>query len=336
MKSQECIQGINMRILLTGAAGFIGSYVLRYLTDNGCSINAIVKNSSRITPGKNINIIRGDINDIDIAEKSMNGCDVVIHLAAVVRSSLNDPSEFYRTNFFGTLNLLEAAEKAKIKKFIFTSTLSAHAFLNQSIINEDSLIKPDKYFNEYAESKARAEEYVISYAHHRVPYIILYPTRMFGPGPLTDSNAAIKAVNLYLKNKLPFLIDGGEQYANWAFVEDVARGIVSAALNDITNERFILGGHNITLAEVYNIADDFTHKKHLRINISKKTALRIASFLKFQAGLFGKQPLVTPEWLNYILDSQKLTCRKAVDLLDYKITSFPLAFKKTIDWLMNN
>ncbi len=324
-----------MRILLTGASGFIGSYVLRYLTDNGCSVTALVKNSSKLNSGKNISIIHGDINDFDIVKKSMKDCDIVIHLAAIVRSSINDPSDFYRTNFSGTCNLLRAAEENEIRKFVFTSTLSAYTFSNESIINEDSMIKPDKYFNEYAESKAQAEESVISYASRGVPYIILYPIRLFGPGPLTDANAAIKAVDLYLKNKLPFLIEGGEQYANWAFVEDIAKGIVSAALNDITNEKFILGGENLSLVEVYNAADEFTCKKHLRINISKKTALRIASFLKFQSGVFGKQPLITPEWLNIILESRKLSCRKAVDLLDYKITPFPVAFKKTIDWLKN-
>ena len=113
--------------------------------------------------------------------------------------------------------------------------------LSSRIINEESLIKPKKYFSEYAESKAKAEELVLEYSKSVFSYIILYPTRVFGIGPLTDANGATNAISLYAKNKFPFVIDGGKQFSSWAFAEDVAMGIVNAVNNSVFNEKYILG-----------------------------------------------------------------------------------------------
>jgi nucleoside-diphosphate-sugar epimerase len=326
-----------MRILLTGATGFIGSYTLGSLLDAGHCVNILIRYPEKfIYPVKDrIQVYNGDVNDFDSVKRSIENCDVVIHLAALVKSSAKDPSLFYHTNLQGTANLLKAAEQGRIKKFIFTSSLSAHGFSNDEIICEHSLIKPKKYFNEYAESKARAEELVEDYGDHGLPYIIIYPTRMFGIGSLSDANASTKVISLYLKNRLPFVIDHGKQYASWAFVEDIARGIVSAAVSNISNERFLLGGENKTLAEVYDMADAVSGKKHLRFSINFKTSMVSASILEFLAGAFGRKPIVTKEWLKFILDSRKFSCEKAVVNLNYKITPFNRAMGKTIDWLLH-
>jgi nucleoside-diphosphate-sugar epimerase len=324
-----------MKILLTGASGFIGRYVLKLLIENGHDINVLVRDPSKLICKNNrgIKVFKGNINDYDSVFKSMEDCVIVIHLAALVSSSAKYPSDFYRSNLQGTRNMLTAAEKNKTKKFIFTSSLSAHAFSHNAILNEDAIIKSEKYFSKYAETKGRAEELVMEYSKKGLSYIIIYPARVFGIGPLTDSNGASKALSLYLKNKLPFLIDHGNQYASWTFVEDAAKGIVSAALSSISNERFILGGENKTLDEVYRMADNITGKKHLKINLKSKTALSIASILEFKARLIKKQPLITREWLSFVLESQKVSSHKAETQLNYKITPFNQSLEKTIGWL---
>lgn len=322
-------------MLLTGGNGFIGNYVLRYLIESGNEVNAIVRGPlklSQINRNK-IKIFIGDINDSDFVNRAAEGCDIIIHLAALVRSSAKNPSDYFRTNIYGTSNLLKASVQYKIKKFVFISSLSAHDYVDAEYISEDSLIKPERYFNEYAESKARAEELVIEYAKSGISYIIIYPTRVFGIGPLSDSNAAAKAISLYLKNRLPFLVEGGSQFSNWAFVEDVARGIVKAAASDLSNETFILGGENRTLHDVYNLADEISGKKHLRINLKMNTALNFTSIFELLAKLSGRPPLITRKWLNYVMDSVKISCRYAVDKLNYEITPFNPALEKTVDWL---
>jgi nucleoside-diphosphate-sugar epimerase len=324
-----------MKILLTGAGGFIGGYVLKFLLNAGYETNILVRDNSKFfnTGNTNLKVYTGSITDTETVNESIRGCDIVIHMAALVRSSAQNPNDFFETNVQGTLNLLKASEKNKIKKFIFVSSLSAFDTIKQSIINEEALIKPKKYFSEYAESKAKAEELVLEYSKSGFSYIILYPTRIFGIGPLTDSNGATKAISLYLKNKLPFVIDGGKQFSSWAFAEDVAMGIVNAVNHPVFNERYILGGENRTLSDVYDFADRISGRKHLRINLKNSIALSLASAIEFHSKLFNKKPLVTREWLNYVMESQKVSSEKAIAQLNYQITPIENALEKTIRWL---
>lgn len=324
-----------MKILLTGGSGFIGSYVLRFLIERKQHVNVLVRDPSKLIKMNKdfINVYKGSINNYESITRAIEGCEIVIHLAALVSSSAKNAADFYKSNVQGTSNLLSAAAQHKVKRFIFTSSLSAHAFLNHLIINENSLINPDKYFSKYAESKAISEKLVTEYSRRGISYIIIYPARVFGIGSLKDANGAAKAVSLYLKNRLPFLVDHGDQFANWAFVEDIANGIISAALSRISNEKFILGGENRTLADVYRIADNISGKKHLKINLRNKTALFLGSLFEIHAKIFNRRPLITREWLAFILESRKISSEKAISQLNYNITPFNLALERTICWL---
>jgi nucleoside-diphosphate-sugar epimerase len=326
-----------MKIMLTGGTGFIGRYVLQFLIGDGYEVNAMVRDPSKLNlksyPA--IKIIEGDLNNLQAVENSVSGCDVVIHLAALVRTKAENPEEFMNTNFKGTKNLLIASKRNSVKKVVFASSLSAHSIIPRPLINEECLARPEKYFSEYAKSKGMAEDLVVNYGEEGLSYVILYPQRMFGIGPLTDANGATKALQLYLKNKLPFLIDSGNQLASWSYVEDVAKGIISATSKDVINRKYILGGVNETLSNVYKMADKISGKAHLKIYLKNKMALSLASVIERTAKLLGKNPLITREWLNYILESQKVSSGKAIKELNYNITPIEVALKKTINWLMS-
>lgn len=324
-----------MKIMLTGGTGFIGSYVLRFLLEAGFKVNAHVRDSSKLALKNHsaLRIFEGDINDLKTVNDSLSDCDVAIHLAALVRTKANNPNEFIETNYKGTENLLLASKQNGVKKFVFTSSLSAHSVIPSSFVTEESLRKPEKYFSEYAETKGKAEELVVNFGSNGLPYVIIYPQRLFGIGPLTDANGATKALRLYMKNKLPFLINSGNQFASWAFVEDVARGIISAAIKNVYNQKYIIGGENKTLSDVYKMADKISGKEHLKINLKSSRALSLASVIEKLAKFLRKNPFITREWLNYILDSQRVSSQKAIIELNYKITPLETALEKTINWL---
>ena len=322
-----------MKIMLTGGTGFIGSYVLRFLLDEGYRVNALLRDSSKLVLKNHsaLKIFEGDINNKNEVKKSLSGCDVVIHLAALVRTKADNPKEFFDTNFKGTENLLLASRQNDVKKFVFTSSLSAHSIIPHPFVTEEYLRKPQKYFSEYAETKGRAEELVVNFGEKGLPYVIIYPQRLFGIGPLTDANGATKALQLYMRNTLPFLINSGNQFASWSFVEDVARGIISAAVKKVYNQKYILGGENKTLSDVYKMADKISGKAHLKIYLKSSTALSLASVMEKSAVILRKNPLITKEWLNYVLDSQKVSSEKAINELNYKITPIETALEKTIN-----
>ena len=326
-----------MKIMLTGGTGFIGSYVLRFLLEDGHQVNALARNSFKLNIANypSLKIFEGNLNNLNVINSSLSGCDVIIHLAAKVSATTGKPEEYFSSNFRGTKNLLMASKQNKVKKFVFTSSLSAHSIIPDSLVSEESLRKPEKYFSKYAETKGKAEELVINYGKEGLRYIIIYPQRMFGIGPFNDANGATKALWLYLKNKLPFLIDSGNQFASWSFVEDVARGIVSAATKEIFNQKYILGGENETLANVYKIADEISGKPHLKINLRSSAGLSLVSLIERLAKRLGKNPIITKEWLNYVLESQKVYSEKAIRELNYKITPLNIALEKTVNWLIS-
>lgn len=327
-----------MKILLTGATGFIGNYVLPLLIKEGYTVNTLVRKPSNLILSNHprVNIVKGDISCSEDLNHAADGCEIVVHLAALVQATSKDSEAFRKINFQGTENILKAALKAGVKKFIFTSSISACKYLPLPVITEQSLVRPEKCFGEYAEAKADAEQLVKDYSLKGLNYIIIYPARVFGIGPLTDANGATKAIAMYMNNKLPFLINGGEQYSCWSFVEDVARGIASAVSCNQINQRYILGGQNLTLAELYHITDRITGSKHLKINVSVKTALRIALLIEKSARLTRSHPLITREWLKFLLQSQKLSSGKAIAELNYTITPIEIALEKTIRWLLNS
>lgn len=324
-----------MNVLLTGGTGFIGGYVLRYLLDAGHHVKLLVRDSSQVVEGHHprVSVFPGGLNDADARCRSMAGCDVVIHLAAVVAATARSESAFNDTNLQGTRDLLQDAQENGIRKFVFASSLSAHCIGPNLMADEESLRDRTEHFCEYSKTKGLAEKLVLASG---LPYIIVYPTRVFGIGPLKDSNAATKVLSLFLKNRLPFLIEGGEQYSSWAFVEDVAHGIVSAATGVVMNQKYILGGENKTLAGVYRLTDLISRKKHLKISLKTRTAISLASVLELEATLLRRKPLITRQWLAYVLESQQLSSAKAIRELDYHITSFETALEKTILWLQTS
>lgn len=326
-----------MKILLTGATGFIGSYVLPLLINEGYEVAALVRNTFKLIlkDHPRLKIFRGDINNIADIQTAVEGCQTVIHLAALVQSTSKIPDAFNKINFLGTENILKASKNAGVKRFIFSSSLSACTYIPLPVINEESLVRPDRCFSDYAETKALAEQMVKDFSDERMHYIIIYPARVFGIGPLNDANGATKALSLYLDNKLPFMIDRGDQYSSWVSVEDIAKGIVSSVSSNKINQRYIFGGENRTLAEVYNIADRISGRRHFRINIKSTTALRLASIIETTAKLTGRHPLITREWLEFLIQSQKLSSQKAMTDLNYRITPIEIAMNKTIRWLKN-
>ena len=327
-----------MKILLTGGSGFIGSYVLRYLVEAAYDINVLARDPSKlnIIECSRLNIFKGDIGNPEDVKAAIEGCETVIHLAALVQSTAKSPDVFNKINYKATENLLKVSKHSGVKKFIFTSSLSACTYVPLPVINEESLVRSENCFSEYAESKANAEQLVKDYSSEEFNYIIIYPARVFGIGPLTDANGATKALFLYLNNKLPFLIDKGAQYSSWAFVEDVAKGIVSAVSSNHINKRYILGGENKTHAEVYRMADRISGKKHIKINLKIKTAIKLVTVIEILAQTTGRPPLITREWLKFLLQSQKLSSAKAIIELNYKITPIEIAMEKTIRWLKNS
>ena len=173
-----------MKAFVTGATGFVGSHVARVLAEQGADLRLLVRADSnpKNIEGLNAERVTGDLRDSASLEKAMAGCDVVFHVAADYRLWARKSSEIYDSNVGGTKNLLEAAKRAKVEKFIYTSTVATIAVDRPELPTEATDARLEEMVGHYKRSKWMAEREALNAAREGLPIVIAMPTTPVGPG----------------------------------------------------------------------------------------------------------------------------------------------------------
>lgn len=227
-----------MRIaLVTGGAGFIGSHVVECLLRDGWQVK-VLDNFSTSTPENlescldRIDLIQGDICDPGICLSAAEGVDSIFHLAGIasVLESVANPLYSHRVNLTGTVNLLQAAQIQKVRRFILSSSASVYGNADMIPTREDQLIAP---MSPYASAKAGSELYCRNfYSLFGLETVILRYFNVFGPRQHAKSGyaAAIpKFIEAAVMNESPVVFGDGHQTRDFIYVENVARANVLAA-----------------------------------------------------------------------------------------------------------
>ena len=252
------------RALVTGGAGFIGSAIARKLLERGSEV-VILDN---LLTGFKENIpaeaefIEGDLRDRQAVEAACRGVDVVFHQAALrsVPRSVDDPVLTTECNVLGTLGLLEAAERAKVRRVVYASSSSVYGDRREGLNREDMTPNP---LSPYAASKLGAEYYCRVWTQLKgLSTVSLRYFNVFGPGQHAESRYAaifpafIAALN---KGEAPELHWDGEQSRDFTYIDDVvdANLCAAAAGADADGEIFNIGGGGAkTVNEVYRAVSE--------------------------------------------------------------------------------
>lgn len=327
-----------MKCFVTGANGFIGSRLVQKLAAEGHEVYCLVRTPEKFTPLSSIrtHLILGDLdNPAALSEGSM-GCDVVYHLAAFAKPWCSDASLPYKINVQGTKNLLEASLKNKVKKFILTSSAAVlgPAFNNCSI--DENVIRDTPFFNDYESTKALAEQLAMEFVTRGLQVIVLNPTRVFGPGPINESNSITKIIKLYQQGWWHIIPGNGSKTGNYVYIDDVVNGHLLAAEKGQSGERYILGGENLTYRQFFSILANNTGKHRFLVRFPIWLMLLVSAMMEFQARYTGIPPLITPPWIKKYLNHWNLSSQKAINHLGYRITPFNEGVLKTLTWLNNN
>jgi len=225
---------------ITGATGFLGSHIARVLLQAGHSVRVLRRANSKLDAlnGLDVEHVIGDLFDIDQLAEQMRGCAWVFHVAAVADYWRSSKAEIYRVNVDGTQNLLEAAQRAGVGRFIFTSSVAAvgrAAFPadEQTYFNLDPRLTP------YGHSKFLAEAAV---RRAGLEAVILNPAVILGPGDINQISGSL--IIEIARGGQPFLPQTGG--TNFIDVRDVAQAHLAAAQQGRAGERYILGAVNMT------------------------------------------------------------------------------------------
>jgi len=283
-------------------------------------------------PPPDTEILLGDLSDQNFLASAMTGCDGVIHLAAYARNWARDPRVFDETNVAGTKRVLAAALASGVRRVVHTSSVLTIGPSDGTPLDESArrtTVPP----TDYERTKIAAEEAVGEFVRKGLDVVMVNPTRIFGPGPLTEANSVSIMVRDYIDGRWHMLPGNGSALGNYAFIEDVAAGIARALEHGRTGERYILGGENISYRKLFDTVKDITGEPHFLVPVPTFAAGIISRMELLRASLFNGYPLITPGWVTTLFGGAAYSCAKAERELGYQITPFATAMRTTINWL---
>ena len=324
-----------MRVLLTGATGYLGHKLAIKLANENYEVNTLVRDleSNKIPRHKNIIPFKGNVCDYESIQKAIANCDQVFHVAAYTDLRCNKIDKFYDTNVIGTSNILKASLAENIKKVIYTSTLSVFgpALFRVPITEEQPRIA--SYSNDYELTKKMSEEVVLDYVKKGLSCTILNVSRVYGPGLNTYSNGVNKIISKIMKDKVFYVPDKLHVEANYVYVEDVLNAHLLALEKGLSGEKYIIGGENEDYIGLFNRIKSISKSRisiiKLNYNLIKNGLSLISGCNKF----LGNQSMVTPKVLDSLFTNRSASSQKAVSELDYKITPLNEGLGCTINFL---
>jgi len=242
----------NLKILITGGAGFIGSCFTRLMLKKYPKYNITVfdaltyaSNPETINEFKkypNFSFIKGDIRDIASVDKAVSGMDAVVHFAAEshVDRSILDPGIFVDTNVRGTMNMLEAAKNHNIKRFIHISTDEVYGSVKKGKSVETDMLEPT---SPYAASKTASDLIALAYFKtFNLPVIVTRSSNNFGPYQHPEKFIPLFITNAIEGKDLPLYGDG-KQVRNWIYVEDNCAALETVFRKGKPGEVYNIGGN---------------------------------------------------------------------------------------------
>ena len=321
-------------VLVTGGTGFIGSNLAVALLRMGCHVRILRRPQSdlRAIGTADVDHRIGDVTDPDSLKRAMVGCDTVFHTGAVVSYWRKDRERMYRVNIDGTRNVVEACLQSGVRKFVHTSSVAAIGFPeNGSCADETNTFNWEQYDVGYRISKNRAEKEVLRGVAAGLPAVIVNPSIVIGPGDIHFNGGQI--IRDIYKKRLFFYIDGG---LSVAFVDDVVRGHIAAALRGRIGERYILCGENLQVREVFRTTASVVGGIIPRIKLSKTVVHTAAAVVEAIGNLAHRKPWLTRELVARAGISYYFSSTKAQRELGYTITPFRTAVETTFAWYMKN
>ena len=310
-----------MKVLVTGATGFIGGNLARELWRRGDEVRALVRPGSNLLTIEDTGIIpvEGDILDRPSVDRAVQSCEAVFHVAAAYTFWSRDPAGVSRTNVEGTVNVLEAAREAGVSRTVYTSTVGTIGLPKDGLGTEDTPIDPKSLHGHYKESIAAAG----------MPLVVVNPTAPVGPWDVKPTPTG-KMVLDFLRRKVPAYLKTG---MNLVDVADVVEGHILALEKGKSGERYILGNRNVSLKEIFDILSSLTGLSAPRIRAPYWLVVGVGYADRFVEGtLLRREPAIPVEGVLASKTPAYVSCEKAVRELGQPQRPIEDALKQAVDW----
>jgi len=321
-------------VFVTGATGFIGIQLVKRLVESGTRVHALYRSESKSDQIRieGVKLFKGDITDKDSLKRAMAGCEQAYHIAAFAGVWAKNPETIHQLNVEGTLNVIAAASEVGLSRIVVTSTAGILGPSEQNPVHEETP-PPDSFFTLYEESKYIMEQAIKNLSPTEVEVVIVNPTRVYGPGFLSESNGVTKMIKQYVEGNWKLIPGDGERSGNYAFVEDVVTGHLLSMEKGEAGERYILGGENISYNQLFNYTREASGITKRLYKIPLWLMLLTARLMMIISRLTGNPPMIVPNLVRKFNHSWIVSSDKAISELGYKPIDAKTGIEKTVRWI---
>src|SRR5262245_50714402 len=319
--------------LVTGGTGFVGANLVRELLADGRSVRVLARRGGdrRALEGRAVEIVDGDLLDVESVRAAVAGVRRVYHVAADYRLWAPDPSVIYRANVDGTRHILEAAATAGAERIVYTSTVGAVGIPKDGTPGDESTpVSLADMVGPYKASKFLAERVADEMAARGAPVVIVNPSAPIGPWDVKPTPTGQMIVD-FLAGRMIGTVDTG---LNLVHVRDVARGHLRAAERGRFGEKYILGHENVTLLELLRRLAALTGLPAPRLRIPYAVAWLAAAGMEGVARLTGRAPRVALTGVRMARKGMCFSAAKAVAELGLPQTPVEDAMAAAVEWFV--
>jgi dihydroflavonol-4-reductase len=319
-------------MLITGAAGFIGSAVARAALASGHRVRVLVRATSPRCnlAGLDAEVAEGDMRDAAAVGRALLGARWLLHVAADYRLWARDPDQIARNNIEGTATVMQAALAAEVERVVYTSsvaTLRVDPATEAS--DEEAPLAVHEAIGAYKRSKVEAERLVERMvAFQGLPAVIVNPSTPVGARdvkPTPTGRIIVEAA----RGRMPAYVETG---LNLVDVEDVARGHLLALERGQVGERYILGGENLMLRDLLGEIAGMTGRRAPRVRLPVAPLVPLAHAAEVLARFRGKEPFLTVDGLAMSRNRMFFSSDKARRELGYRSGPHTAGVESALGW----
>jgi len=317
-----------MRVFITGATGFVGSYLVKRLLSEGHDILCLTRNIDKISfpTYNNVEFLEGDITKPDTYSNYLVNIDMIYHLAGYVKHEAYNKNEAYKNNVIGTRNIFNLALEKKIKKVIYLSSAGIFHSKDNSVMDENSL-PVGKFINYYAYSKYLSYIELKDFLNRGLDVVTIMPVSIYGKG----SPLFINFFDFLIKYKIFFkkILD---KKLSLVYIDDVVEAIVKVSRPDYHRECYLLSGSVIEINDIISIVNRIFKINIKILNIPLWLMYVFVNFLDPLSKLTRKKFFINKEILNFMVGDISVSSKKAKNELSWIPSSFGETFSDMLVW----
>jgi dihydroflavonol-4-reductase len=321
--------------LVTGATGFVGSAVTRVLLGTGQEVRVLARPGSdrRNLADLAVSVAEGSMEDAGSLARAVSGCRYLFHVAADYRLWVPDPAPMFRANVEGTRVLMKAALDAGVERVVYTSSVATLGLVAEGTADEETASSAMDMVGAYKLSKFQAEEVVRDLvARSGLPAIIVNPSTPVGPRDVKPTPTG-RVILETARGHMPGFVETG---LNIVHVDDVAAGHLMAAEMGSVGERYILGGENMSLAQILAEVAQAAGRRPPWLRVPFTVAYPAAVGAELVARLTGGEPFITLDGVRMARKKMYFTSAKASRELGYAPRPAGEAIADAVGWFKAN